>query len=43
MALVFHYRNLLIIECSLHTDEEIHSRGLQEVIIFFLKTSRPKV
>jgi hypothetical protein len=32
MALVFHYRNLLIIDCSLHTDEEIHSRGLQEEI-----------
>jgi len=30
MALVFHNRNLLIIDCSLHTDEEIHSRGFQE-------------
>jgi hypothetical protein len=30
MALVFHYRNLLIIGCSLHTDEQIHSQGLQE-------------
>ena len=40
MALVFHNRNLLIIDCSLHTDEEIHSQGLQEEVDAFLAILR---
>jgi len=33
MALGFYHRKLLIIDYSLHTDVEIHSQGLQEVIL----------